>query len=85
MTPDDTGGITAVAWIIILVASLSGLAFVIFFILPNCASLPVRGIPDGECGIEKMAVIYLCSAMFCGATAFSGYRLARAAAKGQKE
>lgn len=65
-------------WIIILAATISALAFVLFFILPDCASLPVRGKVYGECGAVQGAVIGVCSAMFFAGAAYSAYRIAGA-------
>ncbi len=76
MPPDNSRLSPALLWLIIFLASSSALAFVYFFIVPNCASLPVWGRVSGECG-TKLPVIWLCSAVFLGATLYSGYRLAR--------
>jgi hypothetical protein len=67
----------AIPWLIILPASLAALAFVYFFIVPNCASLPVWGRTTGDCG-TKIGVAYLCSGLFLAAAVYSGYRLAGA-------
>jgi len=72
-------------WGIILAAMLSALAFVPFFILPNCASLPVRGKVPGECGTTQMAVIVICAAMFLAGAIFSAYRIAVAVKGGRGE
>ncbi|OPX62526.1 MAG: hypothetical protein A4E34_02818 [Methanoregula sp. PtaU1.Bin006] len=65
-------------WLIVLIATLSALGFVLFFIAPNCAGLPVWGKTDGECGAEKTAVIVICSAMFLAGAVYSLYRIAMA-------
>jgi hypothetical protein len=75
--PHDSSHLNPVIpWLIVLLCSLSALAFVYFFIVPNCASLPVWGRDTGSCG-TKILVVYLCSAMFLAAIVYSGYRLAR--------
>ena len=76
MPPKAQGFRPAILWLIVLVSSLSALAFIVFFIVPNCAALPVWGRNTGTCG-EKMWVVYVCSAMFLAGTFYSGYRLAR--------
>jgi hypothetical protein len=72
-----------IPWLIILLGSLSALAFVYFFIVPNCAGLPVRGRDTGSCG-TKILVVYLCSALFLAAVVYSGYRLAGILAQGRQ-
>jgi hypothetical protein len=76
MQPDSSPGNPALPWFIVLAASLTALAFVIMFIIPNCAHLPVWGRVSGTCG-EKIYVAYLCAALFLGAAVYSGYRLCR--------
>jgi len=76
MQPDSSPCNPALPWSIVLATSLTALAFVIIFIIPNCADLPVWGRVSGTCG-EKIYVAYLCAAVFLGAAVFSGYRLAR--------
>ena len=76
MQPDSSPGNPALPWFIILAASVTALAFVVMYIIPNCADLPVWGRVSGTCG-EKIYVAYLCAAVFSGAAVYSGYRLAR--------
>lgn len=76
MEQDDAGMSPLLLWGIVLAATLAGLAFVLLFILPNCASLPVRGEVSGECGTIQMGVIGLSSAMFLAGALFAGYRIA---------
>jgi hypothetical protein len=76
MQPDNSPDNPALPWFIVLATSVSALAFVIVFIIPNCADLPVWGRISGTCG-EKIYVAYLCAALFLGAAVYSGYRLCR--------
>jgi hypothetical protein len=75
MPQDDSPLNPVIPWLIILFCSLSALAFVYFYIVPNCASLPVWGRNTGSCG-TKILVAYVCGAMFLAAVVYSGYRLA---------
>jgi hypothetical protein len=75
MQPDSSQGNPALPWLIVIAASLAALAFVMLFIIPNCADLPVWGRVSGTCG-DKILVAYLCAAVFLGAAVVSGYRLA---------
>jgi hypothetical protein len=75
MPPEGSSRDSALPWLITLPGSLLALAFVYFFVVPNCASLPVWGRDTGSCG-TKILVVYLCSALFLGAAMYSGYRLA---------
>ncbi len=76
--PEDDPPLPAYVWLIILAASVAALAFVYWYIVPNCATLPIRGRVYGDCG-TAMAIVYVATVPFLGAAVFSGYRLARAA------
>lgn len=78
MPPDESRTLPSYIWIIILSATLSALAFVYFYLIPNCATLPIRGKVYGECGTVQMGILSVCSVLFLGAAVYSGYRLAAA-------
>lgn len=85
MEQDDAAISPLLLFGIVLIATLSALAFVLVFIVPNCASLPVRGKEYGECGAVQMAVIGVSSAMFLAGAVYSGYRIAAAVRGGRGE
>jgi len=84
MEQDDAGMSPLLLWGIVLIATLSALVFVLFFIAPNCASLPVRGNVPGVCGTTQMAIIVICSAMFLAGAVYSGYRIAASVKAGRE-
>lgn len=76
MPPGDPRISPAITWLIVLAGSLPALAFIAFFIVPNCARLPVRGKVSPDCG-PKRGSAYVRSAMVLGAVVNSGYRCTR--------
>lgn len=80
----DRGLSPVILWGTILAALLAGLAFVLLFILPNCATLPVWGKVTGECGTEKTGIIAVCSLVFLAGGIYSAYRLLAAGVHGKR-
>ena len=75
MPPEGSSRTAALPWLITLPASLLALVYVIFIIVPGCTGGAARN--GGTWGCGNMPVVYLCSALFLGAAAYSGYQLVR--------